>query len=272
MAPGNDAHDGVGHAGCGQFAAGEHEIADRNLLCDEVLTNAVVDALVVSTENNEVALHREAVGHGLVELFTVGRGENHFVIVAFGLERCDAVVDGLALHHHSRKAAIGIVVDAAMFVGGVVTQVVHMNFDQSFFLRSRQDGGVEEAVEHFGNYGDDVDAMPVKLCWGDSYSLRTCGRRTTSVLCCKGSEKMPRGGAATSIFVRCGQKFVHGGGVVRRKSTTRCACARCAFRKVERERSGARKKRKRPSPVVRNRQGTPLHRVETGANHSKSSP
>ena len=23
---------------------------------------------------------------------------------------------------------------------------------------------------------------------------------------------MPRGGAATSIFVRCGQKFVHGGG------------------------------------------------------------
>ena len=155
---GNDAHDGVGHAGCSQFAAGEHEIADRNLLRDEVLANAVVDALVVSTENNEVALHREAVGHGLVELFTVGRGENHFVIVAFGLERCDAVVDGLALHHHSRKAAVGIVVDAAMFVGGVVTQVVHMNFDQSFFLRSRQDGGVEEAVEHFGNYGDDVDA------------------------------------------------------------------------------------------------------------------
>ena len=36
-----------------------------------------------------------------------------------------------------------------------------MNFDQSFFLRSRQDGGVEEAVEHFGNDGDDVDAHAV---------------------------------------------------------------------------------------------------------------
>lgn len=160
---GNDAHDGIGHAGSGQFATGEHEIADRNLLCDEVLANAVVNALVVSAENNEVALHREAVGHGLVELFTIGRGENHFVIVAFGLERCDAVVDGLTLHYHSCKAAVGIVVDAAMFVSSIVTQVVHMNFDQSFFLRSCQDGGVEEAVEHFGNYGDDVDAHADKV-------------------------------------------------------------------------------------------------------------
>ena len=48
-----------------------------------------------------------------------------------------------------------------MLVVGIVAQVVHMNFYQAFFLGASQDGGVQEAVEHFGNDGDDVDAHAV---------------------------------------------------------------------------------------------------------------
>ena len=157
----NDAHNCVGHAGRGQLSAREHEVADRNLLGDEMFANAVVDPFVVTAENDEVAFHRKGIGHRLVELFSVGRGENHFVVVTFGFECRDTVINGLALHHHTCESAIRVVVYPTMLVVGVVAQVVHMNFYQAFFLGASQDGGVQEAVEHFGNDGDDVDAHAV---------------------------------------------------------------------------------------------------------------
>ena len=94
----------------------------------------------------------------LIEAFTVGRSEDHFVIVAFGLEGSDATVYRFALHHHSGTAAVGIVIHAAPFVEGVVSQVMQANLRQSFFLGTCQDRLVDEALEHFRQYGYNVDS------------------------------------------------------------------------------------------------------------------
>ena len=152
----HETHHGIGHHGCCQLAAREHKVADRHFLRDEVLADAIVDALVVSAEDNHVVEHRERVGHRLVELLAVGRGEDHLVVVALRFQRRDASVDGLALHHHSRRAAERVVVHTAVLVGGVVAQIVQMYFHQSFLLCACKDRGVDKPVEHFGQHCDNV--------------------------------------------------------------------------------------------------------------------
>ena len=121
-----------------------------------MLANAIVNALVVAAEDNHVVEHRERVGHRLVELLAVGRSEDHLVVVALRFQCRDASVDGLALHHHSRRAAERVVVHTAVLVGGVVAQIVQMYFHQSFLLCACKDRGVDKPVEHFGQHCDNV--------------------------------------------------------------------------------------------------------------------
>jgi hypothetical protein len=47
-------------------------------------------------------------------------------------KRRDATVNGLDLHDHSGLTAKGIVVNFAMFVCGVIAEIVHNNFSQTF--------------------------------------------------------------------------------------------------------------------------------------------
>ena len=149
-------HDGVGHHGSSQLATRHHIVANRYLACDEVLANAVVDALVVSAEDDDVLHHRQLVGHMLVELLAVGRSEYHLVVVALSLQGRDAAVDGLALHHHSGKSAIGVVVHAAPLVERVVAQIVQMYFGQAFLFRTCQNRLVDESLNHLWQHGDNV--------------------------------------------------------------------------------------------------------------------
>ena len=123
-----------------------------------MVAHTLVDAFVVTCKNNQIALHRQLVGDVLVEAFTIGRSENHFVVVALSLQRRDAAIDGLALHHHACATSVGIVVHTAPLVECVVSQIVQTNLCKSFLLGSRQYTLVYEAFQHFGQYGDDVDS------------------------------------------------------------------------------------------------------------------
>ena len=89
-----------------------------------MIAHPLVDTLVMTCQYDEVAFQRELIGDMLVEALPVGRGEDHLVVVALGLQCRDTAVDGFTLHHHTGTAAIGIVIHAAPFVEGVVTQVV----------------------------------------------------------------------------------------------------------------------------------------------------
>ena len=56
---GNDAYDSIGHHGSCQFAARQHIVADAHLFRNEVLANAVVDALKVAAQDDEVLRQRQ---------------------------------------------------------------------------------------------------------------------------------------------------------------------------------------------------------------------
>lgn len=71
---------------------------------------------------------REAVGHALVEYFAVGGCEYHLVVVAAAFQLAYAAVDGFDLYDHAGIAAEGIVVDFAVAVGRVISQVMHLDF------------------------------------------------------------------------------------------------------------------------------------------------
>ena len=133
---GDEAHDAIGHDGGCQLATGQNIIANGDFLGDEVLTNAVVNALVMATQDDDVFLHREFVGHGLIECFAIGRGEDYFVVIALCLECRNAIVDGLALHHHAGETTKGIVVHTAVLIGGIVTKVMDVDFNQTLLLSS----------------------------------------------------------------------------------------------------------------------------------------
>ena len=75
----------------------------------------------------------------LVEPLSIGRGEDDLVIGTLRLQCSDTTVDGLTLHHHTCAAAIGVVVDTAPLIEGVVTQVMQMNLCQSFLLGTSKD-------------------------------------------------------------------------------------------------------------------------------------
>ena len=95
---------------------------------------AVVDAFIVAAKDDYIFKHRHAVGYLLVEHFAVGSREYDFVIMALGFEGRDAAVDGFDLHDHACIASEGIVVDFAMFVCCVISQIVNRDLDQAFVL------------------------------------------------------------------------------------------------------------------------------------------
>ena len=115
-----------------------------------MFTNAVVNTLIVAAEYYEVSLHREFISHMLIKLLAVGRSKDNLIIFSFSLQSRNAAVDGFALHHHSSKAAIRIVVNTTPLVEGIVTQVVQMNLCQPLLLRPCQYRLVDKSFQHFG--------------------------------------------------------------------------------------------------------------------------
>ncbi len=170
----DEAHDAVRHHRRRQFATRQDIVADGHFLRYQVLTNAVIHTLVVATKDDDVLLHRECVGHGLVELLTVGRGEDYLIVLTLRLERRNAIVDGLALHHHARKAAKRIVVHTAVLVLRVIAEVVNVNLHKSLLLGATKDGEVHKVVQHLGHNGDDIDTH--------SYSIN---RKVLKIFTCK---------------------------------------------------------------------------------------
>ena len=117
---GDDPDHRIGDDAGGQLAAREHVVADRDLARDQVFADAVVDALVVAAEDNQVVERREAVGFVLVVADAVGRGVDHLVVFPFRFEGFDAAVDRFDLHYHTRLSAEGVVVRGAVLVFCVV--------------------------------------------------------------------------------------------------------------------------------------------------------
>ncbi len=78
-----------------ELAAGQHEVADRQLLVDLALDHALVDALVVPAHDHEMRHVRETPGGGLIEQRALRGHEDDVAAVTLG--RADRARERLGL-------------------------------------------------------------------------------------------------------------------------------------------------------------------------------
>ena len=156
---GQQAHDGVDDDQRGQRAVGEDEIADAKFLLDEMLAHAFVDAFIMAADKNNALERGQFARLGLVELGAAGAEQND--AAGLGGLRLHVLHRGenrLALEQHAGSAAVGLVIDGVMLVGGVIAQLVQRDLRLSAALGASQDRGVERSAQDLGEKGDDVDA------------------------------------------------------------------------------------------------------------------
>ena len=136
-----------------------------------MLAYAIVHALVMPAQDNEILHERQLVGDGLVEDFAIGRGENHLVILALAFELLYASVHWLDLHHHAGLSAKWVVIDLAMLAQRPVAQVVYVNFHKPLVLSALHYAAVQWRLQGFGHhseyiYSHDFQIIFVSLVYG----------------------------------------------------------------------------------------------------------
>ena len=129
ITPGTQPGDGLDDQAGGDLAAGEHDVADAQLVVDEVLADAVVDALVAPAQQAEpVEPAASSCGERLVEAAAAGTEQEQRARRVGGL---DGGEDRLGPHQHPGAAAERAVVDGAVDVGGVLARVVGAQVEQA---------------------------------------------------------------------------------------------------------------------------------------------
>ena len=88
----------------------------------------------------------------MVELLSIGRGEDDFVILALALQLLHATPDGLNLHDHACFASEGVVIHLAVLAQAPVPQVVDVYLDEPFVLGTLQNRRVQRRFERVGHY------------------------------------------------------------------------------------------------------------------------
>ena len=157
--PDHGVHDDGGR----NLAAAEHVVAHRDFARHQVLADAVVDSLVVAAENDQIALAGKRVGDALIEDFAVGGGVDHLVVVAFGFQLLDEVVDGFDHHHHAGVAAVAVVVRLPVESLAIIADVVDVNLHQPLVYCAFDNRVAQRALEQFRNYTKDINSHAAKI-------------------------------------------------------------------------------------------------------------
>ena len=151
---GKKPHDGIDHCGHGNFAARQDKIAHRHLVRDEP-PHPLVNALIVSAEENEVLRARKILGRTLRVGRAGGGGEHH--ARAGRADDLDRLRPHVGTHQHAGAAGVGLVVHRATLVAGEVAQVHCTNKNLSHAHGTGKDALTKKSPEHLGEDGDDVN-------------------------------------------------------------------------------------------------------------------
>ena len=108
-----------------------------------MLTDAIVDTLIVAAEDDNILHQRESVGLVLIVCDAVGRGEDNLVVISFRLEFLDTAEHWLDLHHHTCLTTKWVVIDRTTLVVGIVSQIVDIYLGVPRLLRTLQNRLIE---------------------------------------------------------------------------------------------------------------------------------
>ncbi len=150
------ASDGIYQYGSGQFAPRQHIVADGNFEGDEFLADALVYAFIMTGDDEQVVVHREAVGQRLPQGFAVGRHVDDLVVAALGLKAFNGIGQRLGHHHHARAAAELIIVNLLVPPQSELAKVVYPHVKQPLVVCALEDGMPERTDQQFGQRRNDV--------------------------------------------------------------------------------------------------------------------
>ncbi len=85
---GDEAHRRIDHDGRGQFAAAQYVVADGKLHVAIEFVDALVDALVAATDENDAVESGKFARDGLVEQTALGGEQNHLRSLVLSLRSC----------------------------------------------------------------------------------------------------------------------------------------------------------------------------------------
>ena len=156
---GDHAADGVADGHGRDLAAGEDEVAHRNFLVHALVDEALVDALIVAADQDDVVpLLLQFPGNGLVEGPAAGRHENGVGVGIAGdlPDMVPAAVEGVRLHDGAPAAAVGVIVHLHLLIGGIVPDLVGLDGEEAPLLGPAQDADVQHGVHRLREEGHDI--------------------------------------------------------------------------------------------------------------------
>ena len=142
------------------LAAGQHEIAQRQLLVHALLQEPLVHALIVAADQDQMVVFLlDLPGHLLVEGAAAGgHVDGVYPLARFIADVLPAAVQGVGLHHRAPAAAVGIVVHLHLLVGGIVPDLVGGDGDIAPLLRPADDGLIHHGVDGVGEQRHNVNS------------------------------------------------------------------------------------------------------------------
>ena len=91
----------------------------------------MIDPFIVSREENEMGgFLRQPGSFGLVERPALGSHQDDLGIGGIGFQRSDGGKKRFGFHHHTRTAAVGLVVDLAVAIRGPIPEIVEHDLDE----------------------------------------------------------------------------------------------------------------------------------------------
>ena len=132
----DQARDGVDDRHGRDLAAREHEIAHGDLFVDTFVEKALVHALIVAADEDEIVIVRLRRAAGGEEDGMHRRAD----LIA---DRAPAAPQRVTLHDRAAAAAVGVIVHLVLLVGGIVPDLVGVDLDEPLFLRPAEDAGVQ---------------------------------------------------------------------------------------------------------------------------------
>ena len=177
--PRHHAADAVRDDHGAELAAGEHKVADGELLVHARLDEALIHAFIVAADEHElVIVGLELAGLRLRERRPLrGEVDNAAALDGHGAVRergVKAAFERLRHHDLAPAAAVGIVVDLLLPVFGIVADLVAADVEQAARLRPAEDALAEHGAHRVGKEGENVDAHALTSLRSGA---RPCARR-----------------------------------------------------------------------------------------------
>ena len=147
------AADAVRHRHGGDLTAREHEVAEADLLVHARLDEALVHALIVPADQNELVIVLfQPARLALVEGLALRRHVDHAAAqtLRIGAGGVEAAFQGLGVHHLTPAAAVGIVVHLLLAVFGVVADLVTANVQNPLCGRAAEDALAQHGAHGIG--------------------------------------------------------------------------------------------------------------------------